>query len=133
MTGAIIGLLGAIIPRIANYFESRAEHRREMEIMRFQAELPPVPPQTKEMVNIDLGQREIIAQSQEKLFQHTSKKGGAVLAFIIGAVRPTVTIIAIASFFYVLVFKEYRWPAFAEDIIFFIVTFYFGDRALRRR
>ena len=134
MTGAIIGLLGSVLSWLGNQLAAHFEHKREVEMIKLLQPPDPNAPRKPEAIAIGNAEREKIMEAREQTFKHTSKKGGAVAALIVLLVRPVITFVAMGSFFYYLiVFDEYTWPPFAYDVIFFIVTFYFGDRTLRKR
>ena len=133
MTGAIIGIIGSVLSWLGNQLSAHFEHRREVEMLKIM-QAPEPTPRKLEAIEVGNAEREKIMQAREQTFKHTSKKGGAVAALIVLLVRPVITFTAMGSFFYYLiVFDEYSWPPFAYDVIFFIVTFYFGDRTLRKR
>ena len=130
MTGAIFGLVGSILSWVGTQLATHWEHRREVELINLMKDPSPKP----DAYVIPSESRDKIIAAREKTFARASQKGGSIAALVILLVRPVITFIAIGVFFYYLVaFDEYTWPPFAYDVIFFVVTYYFGDRTLRKR
>ena len=168
MIGAVLGFLGALVPRLIEILNDRAkgksraarealDHLREMQMMILQAELADPAP-GPEVHGTDVAQ---IKQAKKaptpsvtsgvKLLDHAHEASTAIgkwpisIAFlgysamdiVISTVRPVVTygVLGVWAAWKLLQFQSggpVEWLPFEDDMILFIITFYFGGRAIQR-
>ena len=134
MLGLIIGLVGSILPKLFKLWQESLDFRREIKMLRLQSELAPAAP-TPEMAAIDLSD---IQDSRRKDFQIVRSVHGVlgnVVRAIISLVRPTVTFAVVGvwcAFKIITLGAQTTWEQWEIDIIFFTITFYFGQRAFTR-
>ena len=135
--------MASLVPKLFQAFEARAkwnrrmleaeaDHKREMEIMEFQSKLPPIPPRTSEAIAVDINERKSVVDEDLKLIDIAGEKPGRFLATYIGSIRPTITLLLIIAWLTALLSGDYDWPHFADEIVLFIVSYYFGDRTIRK-
>lgn len=144
MFGALLGLLGSIIPRLLAIWEGRIkakqeaiDHQREMEMIKLQAEhkvADPIVP-LDQLLKVDM--TDITAAREETVSMIDRSKGWVTqaLTFWNGQVRPTLALTAFAVYCYLMIKTNGQLVFQSElhdDIFFFIVTFYFGGRALHK-
>ena len=134
MLGLIIGLVGSILPKLFKLWQEALDFRREVKMLRLQSELAPAAP-TPEMAAIDLSD---IQDSRRKDFQIINSVHGVlgnVVRAIISLVRPTVTFAVIGvwcAYKIITLGIDTTWEQWEIDILFFTITFYFGQRAFTR-
>lgn len=166
MIGALLGFLGALVPRLIEIINDRAkgksrdardslDHKREMEMMILQAELAPPPPGPEVYANDLKEMKQARAAPKQssgiKLLDHAQEASTAIgkwpvsIAFlgysamdiVISTVRPLVTygVLGVWAAWKLLQFQSggpVEWLEFEDDMIMFIITFYFGGRAIQR-
>ena len=166
MIGAFLGAIYALIPRLLDIWDKRLtsksraaqealDHKREMEMMRLQAELAPPPPgpdvHAADLADLRDARRPPQPSSGFRLLDHAHNAKGVIgrwpisLSFlgytfvdvVISTVRPTVTylVIGVWAVCKILQFRDgggLEWFPAEFDMVMFIITFYFGGRALQR-
>ena len=137
MYGAILGLLGAILPRLISLIQERLDHKREMEMMRFQQAYASSPKvnSVEDLVTVDLSDLESARKDTVDMIDRSEGWVKKALTFWNGQVRPTLALGAFSVYCYLLVVTSGQLTfgsPLHDDIFFFIVTFYFGGRALHK-
>ena len=134
MLGLIIGLVGSVLPKLLKIWEETIDFRREIKMLRLQSELAPAAP-TPEMAALDLSD---IQDARRKDFAIVNKVHGVlgnIVRAVISLVRPTVTFAVVgvwATWKIITIGPETTWDQWEIDVIFFTITFYFGQRAFTR-
>ena len=137
MYGAILGLLGAILPRLISMWQERLDHKREIEMIKLmQANQPGKTVNTVEdLLAVDLSD---LQEARKETVTLIDKSKGWVTQFLVfwnGQVRPTLALGAFTVYCYLLIITNGELvfaSTLHDDIFFFIVTFYFGGRALHK-
>ena len=144
MFGALLGLFGSILPRLITLWESKVrskqealDHQREMEMLKLQAEhklVEPIVP-LDQLLKVDM--TDLDAAREETISMIDRSRGWVTqaLTFWNGQCRPTLALAAFGVYCYLLIVTNGTLVFESElldDIFFFIVTFYFGGRALHK-
>lgn len=135
MTGLLLGIVGSVIPRLLTYWQESMDFKREIIMMKLQAELDPPAP-TPEVLHIE--NRDLRDARQKDLLMANKVQGvlGNIVRALISVVRPTVTfgVIGIWGAWKIMSFSagNVKWEPWEVDMLFFTVTYYFGQRGIRR-
>lgn len=136
--GALLGLAGSIIPELLKLYKDKQDKKHELEMLKLQLE--------KEKVITELRVQESVATAQIELDKEVYRFARpditptgfrfadtlqALGSFLNTLVRPLITSIA------VFIWLTYRlkhgdWSPIDTEIIWCIITFWFGGRAFLR-
>ena len=148
----LLGFLAAYIPRLVSIWENRIAERREQrdherelelrklehecELARIEAGVPEQPVNSVEdLLSVDLSDLKEARQDTIDVIDRSKGWVRQVLTFWNGQVRPTVAMGAMAVYCYLLIITEGQLifqSTLHDDILFFIITFYYGGRAMLR-
>lgn len=134
MTGLIAGIIGSLIPRFLTLWQEYMDWKRQVAMMNLQAKLPPPAP-VPEVLHVEQHTDLKAARKQEILMaDKVTGRLGNVIRALISTVRPLVTfgVIGIWGAWRLMNFDK-PWQPWEVDTLFFTVSYYFGQRGVRRK
>lgn len=138
LIGAIIGLIGSIIPEVLKIYDKKQDQKHEIEMLRLQIE------QAEKMTELRI--REAEAQAQIALDKITYEYANpevkptgykiadllqAIGLFLNTIVRPVITLVAMGLWLYGMAY-QYQFTDWQQEAITCIITFWFGNRTFQR-
>lgn len=138
LTGAIVGIIGAILPRLLEQWREHADFKREKWFMKFQRENPPpvgMPPSHDDL-KADLDYVNKLQLQDNRFVDHSGLRGtglGILASFLITTVRPVLTYMIIIAWIVWESTNDKSLLPYEIDIITFVVSFYFGGRQMMRQ
>lgn len=138
IVGAVLGLVGAIIPELIRLYKDHRDRKHEIELLKLQIENAKILAQirmdeAKALAEIKLD--EAVYEYAKPEFTLTGFKFAdalqAIAKFLNVIVRPIVTFMAMGLWYYAMT-SGYQWSSWESDVLACIIVFWFGNRSLQR-
>tara|TARA_R100000315_G_scaffold20345_1_gene7304 strand:- start:2040 stop:2465 length:426 start_codon:yes stop_codon:yes gene_type:complete len=138
LIGSVIGFATSFLPRVMDYFQSKADNAHELRMLEAMAE------NKREEMALDAEIREV-----ETIYRHDAQiKGGKFIDGLRASVRPVITYLFVALFIFVevsaylimldqgmsaIAASQMVWSAEINGLFAAIISFWFGGRAFGKK
>ncbi|MEM5861283.1 MAG: hypothetical protein QXJ20_02720 [Candidatus Aenigmatarchaeota archaeon] len=138
LLGAILGLVGSVIPELVKLYKDHQDRKHELEMLKLQIE------NAKALAQIRIEEAKALAQIKldEAVYEYAKPEitlTGFKLADVLQAigkflnliVRPIITFTAMGLWLYAMS-TDYKLSSWEADAITCIIVFWFGNRSFQR-
>jgi len=134
IVGAILGILGGVIPEVLKFFRDRQDKKHEVELLKLQLEQDKLRHAQKLeeiQVSADIAEAEAVYRYADPKITGNKLLDGAI-NFLVSSVRPVVTYGIVALYaHYKIVSQNYSWTEFDQEMMMGIMFFWFSGRAFK--